>query len=329
MQRVLSAKSPREAAKMSGFVNIVLLFPRYLLIAGLAVLALVFFNEEMNQMGADVDFEQILPFAMKYFMPVGLLGLLIAGLLAAFMSSFAASVNAAPAYIVNDIYKRYMRPDSSQSDYVRMSYIVSVLVVIVGTLFGIFGGSLNNIIDWLVSALYGGYTAANLIKWYWWRFNGYGYFWGMVGGIMAAMTLPYLLPDFTALQAFPINFAISLAGCLLGSLLTSPSDDKTLNAFYLKTRPWGFWKPVREKLLLDYPELSANKQMGRDLLNVAIGIVWQTALVVFPVFLVIQDYSRMGIAFAVILLTTFLLKINWYDKLEDYPVEITEDDLNG
>ncbi|MEL6653371.1 MAG: sodium:solute symporter, partial [Bacteroidota bacterium] len=136
MQRVLSARSPRDAAKMSGFVNLVLLFPRYMLIAGLGVLALVFFSDELNAMGPDVDFEQILPFAIREFVPTGLLGLLIAGLLAAFMSSFAATVNVAPAYIVNDIYKRLIKPDGTDKEYVRMSYIASVAVVVIGTIFG-------------------------------------------------------------------------------------------------------------------------------------------------------------------------------------------------
>ena len=106
MQRVLSTKRPTDAAKMSAFVNVVLLFPRYMLITGLTILALVFFNDELNQMGEAVDFEQILPFALKNFVPPGLLGLLLASLLAAFMSSFAATVNFAPAYLVNDIYKK-------------------------------------------------------------------------------------------------------------------------------------------------------------------------------------------------------------------------------
>src|SRR5690606_15851504 len=101
MQRVLSTRSPKEAAWMSGLVNLVLLFPRYLMVAGLTVLALVFFMDDLRNMGDKVDFEQILPFAMKNYMPAGLLGLLIAGLLAAFMSTFAATVNAAPAYLVN------------------------------------------------------------------------------------------------------------------------------------------------------------------------------------------------------------------------------------
>jgi len=322
MQRVLSTRSPKEAAMMSGFVNVVLLFPRYFMIGGLTMLALVFFNDELNQMGDAVDFEQILPFAMSNFVPVGLLGLLIAGLLAAFMSSFAATVNAAPAYLVNDIYKQYVKTDGSPKEYVRMSYAVSIAVVLIGTGFGIFGGSLNNIIDWLVSALYGGYTAANLIKWYWWRFNGYGYFWGMLGGILAAMVLPQLLPNLSALQAFPINLGISLIGCIVGSLVYPPTNWKTLEAFYLKTRPWGFWRPVYNRLLHEYPHLKRNQGFTRDMFNVLIGIVWQTALTAFPIFLVIQDFNKAIIAFVVIAITSLILKKNWYDRLEDYPADL-------
>ena len=143
MQRVLSARSPREAAFMSGFVVVVLLIPRYMLITGLTLLALVFFSEQLNAMGSGVDFELVLPLAMREFMPHGLLGLLIAALLAAFMSTYAATVNAAPAYVVNDIYKRYIRPDASDKTYVWMSYATSIVVVIVGTGIGLYVTSLN------------------------------------------------------------------------------------------------------------------------------------------------------------------------------------------
>jgi SSS family solute:Na+ symporter len=319
MQRVLSTRSPRDAAKMSGFVSLVLLFPRYMLIAGLTVLALVFFSDELVAMGPEVDFEQILPFAIKNFVPTGLLGLLIAGLLAAFMSSFAATVNAAPAYIVNDIYKRYIKPDADAKTYVRMSYLSSVAVVLIGTLFGFALDSLNDVIDWLVAALFGGYTAANLIKWYWWRFNGYGYFWGMVGGIAAAMVLPYALPDFTALEAFPVNLGISLVGCFFGSLLTPPDKMEVLKAFYKKTRPWGFWRPVYEQLKAENPNLQPNRDFLRDLFNVAIGIIWQTSLTAAPIFLIIKEFNYLWISLGLAAVTALILKFNWYDKMEDYP----------
>ncbi|MEL7363774.1 MAG: sodium:solute symporter family protein, partial [Bacteroidota bacterium] len=255
MQRVLSARTPRDAAKMSGLVSLVLLVPRYMLIAGLTVLALVFFTDELNAAGDAVNFELILPLAMREFVPVGLLGLLIAALLAAFMSTYAATVNAAPAYLVIDVYKRYIKPDAPARHYVWMSYAASILVVLVGTAFGFVAANLNQIVLWLVGALYGGYAAANLLKWHWWRFNSYGYFWGMLAGIgiagfigpiMAAMGFDF--GEATPLFAFSLILAVSLIGCIVGSLLTPPDPPEVLDAFYLKVRPWGFWGPVHDRL---------------------------------------------------------------------------------
>ena len=319
MQRVLSARTPKEAALMSGVVNVVLLFPRYLLITGLALLAIVFFMDELQAMGKDIDFEVILPLAMKNFMPAGLLGLLIAGLLAAFMSTFAATVNAAPAYVVNDLYKRYLKPDAEAKVYVRWSYIVSVVFVVLGSLLGLMVSSLNDIIQWIVAALYGGYTAANVLKWYWWRFNSYGYFWGMTTGIVAAGAVPALLPDMTAIYAFPIILLISLVGSLAGSLLTEPDDEEVLINFYEKVRPWGWWGPIQRRLQERKPGLQPNKDFGRDMVNIAVGIIWQTALTVAPIYMVLKQWDRMAIALAVVAVSSWILKKNWYDRLQDYP----------
>jgi len=323
MQRILATKSPRDAAKMSGLVNAVLLVPRYMLITGLTVLALVFFSDDLRSMGSAVDFERILPFAMKNFLPAGLLGLLIAALLAAFMSTYAATINAAPAYIVNDIYKKYIDPDASKKKYVRISYLVSVLVVAIGTTFGFFVHSLNEMVQWIVAAFYGGYTASNLLKWYWWRFNSYGFFWGMLTGIIAALVIPILLSNVTPIYTFPFIFAISLVGCIIGSLKTEPDDEETLKQFYLVVRPWGFWKPIREKLTDEYPELKANKNFKRDMFNIVVGIIWQTALTAAGIYLVIKEYEYLLICVGIVMVTSVILKFTWYDRIENYP-EIPE-----
>ena len=138
MQRILSTKNPREASLMNAWVNVVLIFPRYFMITGLTILALVFYSDAIRGMGASIDFEMVLPYALDRFVPTGLQGLLIAGLLAAFMSNFAATVNAAPPYIVNDIYKRFINPSASQRTYVRMSYAASLAVVVVGVTVGFY-----------------------------------------------------------------------------------------------------------------------------------------------------------------------------------------------
>ncbi len=108
MQKILSTKSEREAALMSGSVSFILMPIRYLMIAGFAILALLFYDDLNLMLGGRLDFEQILPSAINEFVPAGFLGLLLAWLLAAFMSTFAGTLNAAQAYIVNDIYLKYI-----------------------------------------------------------------------------------------------------------------------------------------------------------------------------------------------------------------------------
>jgi solute:Na+ symporter, SSS family len=328
MQRVLSAKSPKEAAKMSGFVTVVLMFPRYMLIAGLTVLALGLFMGDLNAMGKDVDFEQILPLVLAgEILPSGLLGLLIAGLLAAFMSTFAATVNAAPAYVVNDLYKRYINANAAPKTYMKMSYFISVLFVLLGVGIGFFIPTLNQAIQWLVSALYGGYTAANLLKWYWWRFNGYGYFWGMLTGF--AIAFPLIFTDISPIKAFPFMFIACIAACVIGSLMTKPDDMEVLKKFYTKVRPWGFWAPVLAEVQKQYPQVGANKKFARDATNVVVGIVWQTSLVAAPIFMVIKHWPEFAIALGIAAVCTLFLWKNWYQHLQDYPDDLPSEMLKG
>lgn len=335
MQRVLSSKNPREASMMSAWVNVVLTFPRYFLTAGLAILAAVFFSDSIRAMGSNMDFELVLPYALARFVPVGLLGFLISGLLAAFMANFAATVNAAPPYFVNDIYKRYIRPDAPPRTYVRLSYLSSFAVVVIGVLIGWNVTSVNAVVVWIVSGLWGGYTASNVLKWYWWRFNGFGYFWGMVAGIASALALPPLLSNIPFVQhlltansinldvsiVFPLVLILSLIGCFAGTLLTKPEDEEVLKDFYRRVRPWGLWGPIYRKVLAEDPGFKRNTDFVRDMFNVVVGIVWQVALVVLPMYVVIWELKRAAITLAIVLLTSAILKFTWYDHLERREVE--------
>jgi len=327
MQKILATRSPRDAALMSGFVSIILMPIRYLMIAGFAVLAIVYY-QELDLMTAGVlDFEKILPSAMLQFAPVGILGLLLAGLLAAFMSTFASTVNAAPAYLVNDIYKRYINPAASNKRLVRASYLVSVLVVVVSTLIGLFVESINSVLQWLVSGLWGGYVVSNVLKWYWWRLNGMGYFWGMLTGIIGALLFPPLFrsvfvsvaPDILPLYLFPLLLLVSGIACVAVSLFTRPEDPKILKSFYRAVRPWGLWGPIHELVVKEDPDFKRNEDFQRDMFNVFIGIIAQTCLVAAPIFLVIRE--RMSLAASLVLfgISAMILKKTWYDRLERTP----------
>lgn len=324
MQKILACRSPKEAALMSGSVSVILLIPRYLMIMGFTVLALVYFKTEFAEMGSNMDFETILPLAISRFAKVGLIGLLLAGLLAAFMSTFSSTVNAAQAYLVNDVLLKILHKNISPKVQIRLSYIVSISIVLVSTIIGLYVQNINSVLQWIVSALYGGYIAANVLKWHWWRFNGTGFFWGMLAGIFGAIVLPQFFPHTLPLYYFPVLLILSLIGCFLGTLLSKPTEEEVLIDFYVRVRPWGVWKPIYEKACEKYPGLKANKNFKRDMFNIIIGIIWQCALTLVPMYIVIQQNLSLFSSILVLGITTLILKKNWYDNMCKDEVEYNE-----
>ncbi|MEJ5964056.1 sodium:solute symporter family protein [Pedobacter immunditicola] len=317
MQRVLAARTPSDAAKMSISSIFVMYIPRYLMVASFAVLGLVYLGPEMGLMGENIDFEKVLPLAINRFVPVGLKGLLLAGFLAAFMGTFSAFVNAAPAYIVNDIYKKYINPHASNAKYIQLSVISSIVLVVIGIIFGFNASSLTKLTLWLTSALYGGYVAANLLKWVWWRFTGTGYFWGMLFGLIASTVKLFFFPDIVDIYIFPVILLFSAIGCIMGTYMAPLDNREAVKEFYRKTRPWGFWGPIKREVMMENPSFKPNKDLGRDMFNIVVGIVWQMAQVVIPIYFMIRENTSMVIWCAVLIFTSFLLKKYWWNRLPE------------
>ena len=316
MQRILATKTPAEAAKMSFLTICVLYIPRYFMIIGFAVLALVYMGPELSAMGDTIDFEQVLPMAINKFLPVGLKGLMLAGFLAAFMGTFAAFVNSAPAYIVNDIYKKYINPGAPDKKLVRLSIVSSLALVMVGIIFGFNAGSLNSLILWLSSSLYGGYVAANVLKWIWWRFSGNGYFWGMLFGLIASSVKFIFFPDYVDIFVFPIIFIVAFIGCIIGTYIEPLPNREQIKIFYKQTRPWGLWGPIKKEVMEEDPSFVPNMDFKRDSFNIIIGIIWQMAQVVIPMYFMLRQNTEMVIWSGVLILTSVLLKKYWWDNLE-------------
>ena len=319
MQRILAAKTPREASLMSGIVSACLL-PRWILIAAITLLGLKFLGPTFREQTGKIDFEMVLPFVIKEFIPVGLIGLLMAGLLAAFMSTFSATLNAGGAYLVNDLYKRYLKPDGSNKHYVVVSYLAQTAILAVGFVFGLMAESVNQMTTWIVNGLWGGYTAANVLKWHWHRLNGFGYFWGMLTGIVAALVVPKLsfIPSsgLGSFGGFALILCVSTLGCVLGSLATRPEDEAVLKKFYKQVRPWGWWGPVHAAVVKEDPAFRRNTGFGRDLFNCGVAIIWQIPLWVIPIYVIFRSWKALWISLGVLLVTSAILKFNWFDKLE-------------
>ena len=197
-----------------------------------------------------------------------------------------------------------------------MNYIVGVLVVAIGVFFGFLANDVNEILQWIVGGLYGGYVAANCLKWYWWRFNANGFFWGMAVGIIAALLMPYVTTGLP-LYWWPLLFVLSLAGCIIGTYAAPPTDAVVLKSFYKTVRPWGFWKPIHEMVVGDDPTFVANKRFKLDMFNVVLGIIAQLCLTILPMYLILSMHLPLFITLVILAVIIFILKRTWWNKLED------------
>ncbi|WP_295127556.1 sodium:solute symporter family protein [uncultured Chitinophaga sp.] len=324
MQKILSTRSPQEASKMSGFVSIILLPVRYAMVMGLTVLALLYYPQISGELQspAGTDFEKILPAAVNAFIPVGLLGLVLTGLLGAFMGTFSGTLNAAQAYIVNDIYLKYVDPHASTKKVITMNYISGSAVVALGVVLGLFVKDVNTVLQWIVSGLYGGYVAANMLKWYWWRFNASGFYWGMLSGIVPAIALA-VLKSFNIiggldLYYWPLLFLLSLAGSIMGTYAAPHTEINVLKDFYKTVRPWGFWKPVHELVLKEDPAFKGNRNFKLNMFNVVLGIIGQLCLTILPMYLVLWMKAPLLLTVGVLLVILVILKKTWWNKLNEY-----------
>ena len=198
-----------------------------------------------------------------------------------------------------------------------MNYIFGIVIVALGVTLGFFAKDVNSILQWIVGALYGGYIAANMLKWYWWRFNANGFFWGMASGIIAALVFPFIFPDTLPLYVWPLLFLISIAGCFIGTYTAPPTEEGILIKFYSTVRPWGFWKPVHEKVMAQQPDFKPNTRFKLDMFNVVLGIIAQLCLTILPMYIILWMKLPLLITVLILAVIIFILKRTWWDKLED------------
>ncbi len=327
-QKILSTRSPEEASKMSGFISVILMPIRYFMTMGLCVLGILYFKELNIHTGSDgvVNFENIMPAVISKYLPVGLIGLVLAGFLGAFMSNFSGTLNASQAYMVNDIYLKYINPSAGRKQIITMSYISGVVMVIFGIGLGLLIKDVNMIFNIITAGLYGGFVCANILKWYWWRFNATGYFYGMLAGIVVSAIPPLLsvsgithyFDGTRMLYFFPIFIVIQFIACILGTYAAPATNRETLLHFYKAVRPWGFWKPIHEMAVAEDPGFEKNKNLGINILNIFMGMSGQIMLMLLPMYLIFSNWTGLGVVLALTVVIFIVMKRTWWNRLTDY-----------
>jgi solute:Na+ symporter, SSS family len=319
MQRILSTKSAKEAVKMNAFTMLILYLPLYLLVASILVLGIHYFSiDEMSKNGSP-NLGALLGMVIAQ-LPAGAKGLIMAGMLAAFMSTFSAFVNSGPAYIVNDIYKRYLKPNATPKQYINISYIASATIVLIGLGIGLFMQNVETMFDIITGGLYAGFVVPNVLKWVWWRLNGWGYFAGMLTGTLTSLFFIFMWKELSGGQhivmSFPYNMVLSLTAAIVVSYITKKQDQVSLANFYEKTNPWGWWKPVQHWVIKQNSLFIPNQNFLIDLVNVVLGIVWQMTLIVMPIYFVIREYSSAMWLLLLCVGSMVALKFTWYDRVK-------------
>jgi Na+/proline symporter len=249
-------------------------------------------------------------------LPTGVRGIVLAALLSGFLATFNSTVNGGASYIVKDIYHKYLNPRATQRQLILASYASSALLVVMGIAVSFASSSIDQMFTWIMGTLGAGVLLPNVLRWYWWRINGWAYAAGTLSGMVLSL-IQALVPAFSKMplyETFPAIAGTVLVITVAVALLTKPTDRETLLAFYRQVRPAGFWKPVADETGLA-PE--ANATFRNDMMNVFIGIPWLFAMWLCPVYLVLHRFAESGIAFAVVAVLSAVLYKTWYLRITE------------
>ncbi len=309
MQRFLAARSPRDAAK-AGMLWGVALTPMFMVAAAVGVIGLM-------QWGGNLPHpEKLYPVVIGTMLPVGLKGLVLAGLLSAFMANFSATANAGAAYLVRDGYQRILRPKASNKELVHASRVASGLVALAGILVGMQAKNIDVIFAWIMMALGTAVLMPNFFRWFWWRFNGWGYAVGTICGVVAAIVSIVWFSDVPIYKSFFVLLCISIVASVGASLFTPPTDMTALADFYRRIRPPGFWGPVKKVVLAENPKTPFDS-FGRDLVNLGVIMLGLHSLYAASCYACTKVWSSFAVTVVIVAVCTVVLYFLWYKHLPD------------
>ena len=240
IQRLVSVKDEAEAEKATWLFNIMNYVVRTWPWVLVALAALVLYPEmEDKELGY--------PRMMLDFLPVGVLGLAVASLVAAFMSTISTSINWGASYLTNDLYRRFVRPEASQRQLVFMGRVFSVVITVLAAVAAYFANDVAQVFR-LVIAVGTGPGVVLILRWFWWRINAWAELAAMLAGFLVGVfttLVPVLVIEDFGVRLFVI-VGITTAIWVVVLLATPPEPEAVLERFYRKVRPGGpGWKRQR------------------------------------------------------------------------------------
>ncbi|MCK5073490.1 MAG: Na+:solute symporter [Bacteriovoracaceae bacterium] len=271
-QRIVSAKNEKHASFATLFFAVTSFAINYWPMIVIAIISLVMFPQLK-------EVEHGYGLMMIKLLPSGLLGLMVASMMAAFMSTVDTHINYGASYMVKDIYQRFIKKNASKKHYVRASQISTVIMLLVSVLVAY---SLESVREawYYMAMLTAGYGFLIVIRWFWWRVNAWSEIAALAGSGIGSTLLSSKFAKFLGYWdiigpwGYGWRFIFILIICTIVwvtiTFLTSPSDEKTLEHFCRKVKPFPtFWGPIHKK----YPDIEWNPHFIRCTLHWIFGSI--------------------------------------------------------
>ncbi len=283
-QRMLSAKDEKNAMGATLFFNVAhyALRPWPWILIALASLVIfpnisdmqaAFPNIPEDKLADDLAYS-----AMLTYLPTGLIGIVLASLIAAVMSTLSTHLNWGSSYIVNDFYLRFMKPDASDKELVAVGRISTVTLMVLSALLALALSSALSAFNILLQ-IGAGTGLIFILRWFWWRINAYTEISAMAISFVVAIFFEVInpelqliaIPDDQAYLKLIYSVSFTTVGWLLVTFLTQPEKDEVLLSFYKKVTPAAVgWKKVLDR----YPEVKQNQgQLPREIGLMVLGSV--------------------------------------------------------
>ena len=243
-QRMFSAKDEKNAVSATLFFNvahyalrpwpwILIALSSLIVFPELSDIKAAFPNLPADKMGHDVAYP-----AMLTLLPSGLLGLVAASLIAAFMSTMSTQLNLGASYLVNDFYHRFIKTDASEKHLVYVGRVFTVISIILGGGLGLFLTSASQAFT-LLLMIGAGTGMIYILRWFWWRINAYTEIVAMVSSLCIAFYFNFIDQSFAGWEKIVIGAILTTVVWVVATYFTPPDDDETLQNFVKKVNPGG------------------------------------------------------------------------------------------
>ena len=260
-QRMMSTRTPKDAVYATLFFQIAhyCLRPWPWIIVGLCAILLY-----PDLEGSELKYGFV--YAMRDYLPAGLKGLLLVAFFAAYMSTISTQLNWGASYLVNDLYRRFVKPGAQAADLVSASRVTTLLLMVVGFVVTLFVESISGAWGFLLQCG-AGLGLVLILRWYWWRINAWSEISGMFAPVLATAAIYAYNSTTTADLEFPDAFLwtvlFTTVVWVVVTYATRPTDAATLQHFYLKVQPDGAWGPVaRDSVAV--PPVQVTHVAGQD-----------------------------------------------------------------